>query len=87
VITLVDCFQDSPLQASAVCALFGRIWDLENFDAVLHTLPRTVAAAVVTRLGCLNVVNPLRVAHFRYSLSLAWPDERRLIKVEHKIMY
>lgn len=64
VIRMLDCFQHTKLQASALTALFGRTWDLENFDAVLATLPAGVDKQAASRLGwvpfltvsCLSVV-------------------------------
>ncbi|CAM9676067.1 unnamed protein product [Scytosiphon promiscuus] len=67
-------------QASALAALFGRTWDLENFDAVLATLPAGVDKQAASRLGFLNVLNPLKIAR-HYELNIMHPDERRLIKL------
>ncbi|KAG5184264.1 hypothetical protein JKP88DRAFT_251490 [Tribonema minus] len=80
-VEIVDCFQETPLQASAACALFGRLWDLENFDAVLGSLGAAAARGAYARLGYFNAVNPLRVAWHRFELRLARADERRMVKV------
>ncbi|CAM9147172.1 unnamed protein product [Ectocarpus sp. 12 AP-2014] len=67
-------------QATAVTALFGRTWDLENFDAVFATLPAGAEKQAASRLGYLNVLNPLKIAR-HYELNMMFPDERRLIKL------
>ena len=51
VIRILDSFEHTKLQASAVTALFGRTWDLENFDAVFATLPAGVDKQAASRLG------------------------------------
>lgn len=50
-IRILDSFEHTKLQASAVTALFGRTWDLENFDAVFATLPAGVDKQAASRLG------------------------------------
>lgn len=51
VIHILDYFEHTKLQAAAVAALFGRTWDLENFDSVLATLPAGVDKQAASKLG------------------------------------
>ncbi|CAM9227476.1 unnamed protein product [Chrysoparadoxa australica] len=79
-ITIVDCFEHSRCQISAVCALFGRVVDLGNFNKVIDTLPANKAQEVCHRLGYLNVLNPMKLSR-TYRLDLEKADERKLCKM------
>lgn len=76
---IMDCFSsDTISQAKVIVALFSRIHDLYNMDILLKTLPPAAQREVLLRLGCLNVLNPLKLA-FDYYISMKHLDERILL--------
>ena len=62
--------QDSSLvKARVVVCLISRISDLHNFVYILRSLKSDAQHEIISRVGWLNVFNPLRPA-FNYDLSL-----------------
>ena len=69
---------DYTSQAKAVVALFGRISDLHNIDAVVRALSKRAQDEVIARVGWLNLFNPLKPA-FAYVVPLTFWDSRTLV--------
>ena len=69
---------DHTSQAKAVVALFSRISDLHNVDAVVRALSKRAQDEVLTRVGWLNLFNPLKPA-FAYVVPLTFWDNRTLV--------
>ena len=63
-----------------VCALFGRIIDIYNFDIVLSCLDSKEYACVICRLGLLNIFNPLKTEGC-LEINLARKEERSVAKM------
>lgn len=79
VLTLIDCFQnEARTQANVAILMFTRIKDLGNMDKVLRTVQKPVQRMILKRLGCLNVLNPLKLA-LDYRISMLYLDERILL--------
>ena len=72
--------QDSLTQAKVVVCMHCRIRDLWNMDMLLRTLDITAQREILLRLGCLNVLNPLKLA-FDYCISLRHLDNRILLQI------
>ena len=80
-IAILDCFvPDAVLQAKVVVVLFNRIRDLYNMDQLLRTLSPKGQREVISRLGCLNVLNPLKLS-MDYYISMKHLDERILLQL------
>jgi len=74
----VLCFAESAFlwRTETICLLFGRIIDLENFYLdIVEKQEAMTKQAVLSRLGWLNIWNPL-YADIYYELDLAIRDER-----------
>ena len=80
VCVLLDCFGlDDALQARVLTVLFSRIWDLHNFDRIMRHLPsRKAQQEALSRLGYLNVMNPLKPA-MDYAIDLRYLDNRAML--------
>jgi hypothetical protein len=62
--------------------MFSRIVDLHRINVLLRRLERKAQHEIMHRLGCLNVINPLKIS-FDYSLCLKYLDNRIvLISIE-----
>lgn len=80
-IYILECFAPDPISlAKVVVALFNRIRDLYNMDVLLRTLAPTAQREVLSRLGCLNVLNPLKLS-MDYFISMKHLDERVLLQL------
>ena len=55
--------------------LWSRIWDLHNMDAVLRHMTAGGQRELISRLGYLNVINPLKPA-LDYCINTRYVDER-----------
>jgi len=76
---LLDCFQDHwELQARVIVCMFSRIVDLHMMDVLLRHLDGRTQQEVLRRLGCLNVINPLKIS-FDYVFKLSYLDNRVLL--------
>lgn len=76
---LLDSFEEHwELQTRVIVATFSRIYDLHNMDIILRNLPALAQHEIVRRLGCLNVLNPLKIA-FDYVFPLQFLDNRILV--------
>lgn len=76
IIVLLDAFDDSwDIQAKVVIAMFSRIKDLHNMDLILRTLSTKAQLEIFKRIGCLNLINPLKIS-FDYVLCLKYQDNR-----------
>lgn len=79
VLSIMDCFVDDPTTQSRIAVLFfNRIWDLHNFDYLLRSISKKAQNDIVSRLGWLNVFNPLKPS-FEYNISLKYVDGRILL--------
>jgi hypothetical protein len=80
VCVLLDCFGlDDALQARVLTVLFSRIWDLHNFDRIMRHLPsRKAQQETLSRLGYLNVMNPLKPS-MDYAIDLRYLDNRAML--------
>ena len=58
--------------------LLSRIRDLHNMDQLMKTLTPKAQREVTSRLGYLNVINPLKLS-FDYHISMKHLDERILL--------
>ena len=77
--SLLDAFEDHwELQARVVVCMFSRIADLHRLDILLRNLDRRTQQEVMKRLGCLNMINPLKIS-FDYVLCLKYLDNRMLL--------
>jgi hypothetical protein len=63
-----------------VCVLFSRIMDIHNFEIVMHVLSPQDCAAVICRIGWLNVFNPLK-PDGSYELEVGRHEERIITKI------
>jgi Ca2+-binding EF-hand superfamily protein len=63
-----------------VCVLFSRIVDLHNFEIVMHMLSPLDCAAVICRVGWLNIFNPLK-PDGSYEFEVGRHEERVLTKI------
>jgi hypothetical protein len=76
---VMDCFQnDNHTQANVTCCMFSRLKDLGNMDVLLRSCQKQAQRMILKRLGCLNVLNPLKLA-LDYKISLMHIDERILL--------
>lgn len=76
---LLDVFEDHwRLQSSVIVCLFSRIVDIHRMDILLRHLDRRTQQEVMRRIGCLNVINPLKCS-YDYQLSLKHLDNRVLL--------
>jgi hypothetical protein len=76
IIVLLDAFDDSwDIQAKVVIAMFARIKDLHNMDLILRTLSTKAQLEIFKRIGCLNLINPLKLS-YDYVLCLKYQDNR-----------
>lgn len=79
ILLLLDAFEDHwEIQAKAFVAVFSRIKDLHNVDIVLRSLQTKTQQEIFKRIGCLNLVNPLKIAA-DYVFSLRYQDNRSLM--------
>lgn len=73
---LLETFEDEwQVQSRVVICMFSRIVDLYRIDILLRSLERKAQHEIMHRLGCLNVINPLKIS-FDYSLCLKYLDNR-----------
>lgn len=61
-------------------SLFGRIIDIHNLEVVLRELTAREHAAVLCRIGILNVFNPMKAAN-SYILDLTRWEDRQVAKI------
>ena len=61
-----------------VACLFSRVFDLHRLDVLLRFLKQEAQQIIISRLGYLNVLNPLKVA-FDYVIHLQYLDNRVLL--------
>lgn len=79
VMMVMDCFENEfHTQANVTCVFFSRIFDLGNMDILLRSLQKPAQRLILKRLGCLNVLNPLKLA-LDYKISMLHLDERILL--------
>ena len=77
--SLLDSFEEHwELQARVIVCMFSRIVDLHRMDILLRHLTRKTQQEVIRRIGCLNLVNPLKCS-FDYVLCLKHLDNRILL--------
>lgn len=76
VLSIMDCFNDDDsTQARVVVCLHNRIDDLFNFDYILRHLSANAVQDVLSKLGVLNCLNPLKPAQ-DYKFTLKYTDNR-----------
>ena len=76
---LLETFEDEwQVQSRVVICMFSRIVDLYRIDVLLRSLERKAQHEIMHRLGCLNVINPLKIS-FDYNLCLKYLDNRILL--------
>lgn len=76
---LLDSFQDKwDIQSKVVITMFSRIKDLHNIDIVLRNLHSHAQQDIIRRIGCLNLINPLKPA-FDYIFPLKYLDNRIMV--------
>jgi hypothetical protein len=77
--TMLDAFDDHwELQARVIVCMFCRIVDIHRMDVLLRHLDRRAQQEVIRRIGCLNLINPLKPS-FDYALCLKYLDNRILL--------
>lgn len=77
--SLLDAFEDHwQLQSSLIVCMFSRIVDIHKMDILLRHLDRRTQQEVMRRIGCLNLINPLKCS-FDYVLCLKHLDNRVLL--------
>jgi hypothetical protein len=80
ILQLLDTFEESwDIQAKVVITMFSRIKDIHNMDVVMRTLSTKAQLEVFKRLGCLNLINPLKISA-DYVLCLKFQDNRTLAR-------
>lgn len=76
VLNIMYTFNSDPAtQAKVVVCLFSRIWDLWNFDMVARQLSAPALYEVVSKIGWLNCMNPLKPS-YDFVMSLKHYDNR-----------
>jgi hypothetical protein len=76
---LLDTFEDHwELQSRVIVTVFSRIYDLYNMDLIMRNLDARTQKELLRRLGCLNVMNPLKIAS-DYVFNLRYLDFRILL--------
>lgn len=76
---LLDCFTDEwEVQAQVIISIFSRIFDLHHLDILLRYLKMEAQQKVISTLGYLNIINPLKVG-FDYVIDLRYWDNRILL--------
>jgi len=81
VMAMMDCFdlQNCHTQANVAVCMFSPIKDLHNFDTLMRNTPDIkVQREILSRLGCLNVINPLKLA-LNYLIPMQSVDYRILL--------
>ena len=81
VMAMMDCFDQGNYhtQANVAVSMFSRIKDLHNFDTLMRNASDIkVQREILSRLGCLNVINPLKLA-LNYLIPLQSLDYRILL--------
>jgi len=81
VMAMMDCFdqQNYHTQANVAVTMFSRVKDLHNFDTLMrNTADIKVQREILSRLGCLNVINPLKLA-LNYLIPMLCMDYRILL--------
>lgn len=79
VLQILDVFVDDAItQSRVIVCLFGRLWDLWNFDIIMRQLNHKAQYEVILRLGWLNIINPLKPA-FDYVIKLMTQENRILL--------
>eukprot|EP00605_Chrysophyceae_sp_TOSAG23-4_P002782 GSChrysophyteH1.ASY1.ANO1.3066.1 assembled CDS len=80
VMAVMDMFDQHNFhtQSNVVVAMFGRIKDLHNMDMLLRNVELKTQREILNRLGCLNVLNPLKLA-LNYQIPLVHLDYRVLL--------
>ena len=74
--SILDSFADEwDVQAKVVVAMFSRIKDLHRMDMILRHLDSKAQQEIVSRLGPLNLLNPLKIS-FDYVLPFKYLDNR-----------
>jgi hypothetical protein len=77
--SLLDSFEDHwELQSRVIVCMFSRIVDIHRMDVLLRHLDRRTQQDVIKRLGCLNLINPLKCS-YDYVLCLKYFDNRILL--------
>ena len=67
-------------QVDLICVLFSRVIDVHNFELVLSLLSAADHAAVICRLGWLNIFNPMK-PDGSYELEISRHEERIITKI------
>ena len=76
---LLDTFEDHwELQSRVIISIFSRIYDLHNMDLIMRNLDTRTQKELLRRLGCLNVMNPLKISS-DYVFNLRYLDFRILL--------
>jgi hypothetical protein len=79
VLQILDAFLDDAItQSRVIVCLFGRLWDLWNFDIIMRQLNQKAQYEVILRLGWLNIINPLKPS-FDYIIKLMKQEDRILL--------
>ena len=76
VLRVYECFPVNVLAArlEVIIILFGRIFDLENFDLIYRRVTRLERKGLLRRLGWLNIFNPMKPVrpYVRLPLLRSW---------------
>ncbi len=76
---VLECFSRAPdIQARVVVTLFSRIWDLHNSDIILRNLSTLAQKETISRIGYLNIINPLKPA-LDYDIDMRYVDSRKCL--------
>lgn len=76
---LLDTFPDDwDIQSRVIVIMFSRIYDIYNMDTILRNLDSRIQQDVIIKLGCLNLINPLKIS-YDYILCLKYFDNRKLL--------
>ena len=73
-------FESPSVKAKVIICMIGRISDLHNFELIMRSLPVIVQNEIISKVGWLNLFNPLKPA-FNYILCLKYWDNRILISM------
>lgn len=83
-LTIIQVFMENnapdPVIVRALCILFSRIIDLENFYLILDYVTHDIKMEIIHRLGYLNVCSSLQPYGF-YEIDFASRDHREMAKI------
>lgn len=79
VLKILNCFaEDTNMQVRVIVCMFSRIVELHNFDIIIRHVSAAAIQDVLSRIGVLNCLNPLKPC-LDLRLKLKYVDNRILV--------